>query len=661
MYSLTRLEAQQLANQALGGVEAIPHLVTSALQPLQTLPGMRTIAVLWSIGGGTPRGLLAGAPQWLPIHPGSLRWADLVPLLDTAGSPTPAALLESLGLPQPGPGDESILLPLGSVGLLLAIRRPPAAPCPPLASIFRDRAALLGSLLPLAGLEWLPEDGATPPPSERTAHSSEALARLSHELRGPLSVIAGYALVLTQDPPASPVRTRFIEQIRNEAVHLSSLVEDVLVYTDLDLGRTPMNPAPLRLDRAIAEVVTECATTLGVPRSRVQLDLHGLGVQETLVDGPRFRRIVGSLICNALQQDTVNPIRLSAERDGERVVVEVEDHGTGIPDTQVESVFEPFMMPASHGPGRGLGMAIAHAMAQRMGGSLSLRHTGRSGTRFSLVLPLPVATEGGAVRSSAVPDLEGRRVLLVEDSPEIQFILREYLRPTKAILTQIYDGQSAVNQVLAMAAAGRPADLMLMDHQLPELDGYSATRKLRQHFPNLPIIAITGAGIETNRQLAERSGCTAWLPKPIKPADFYRTLSTLLETPSTNSAPAAIEAGQDAHEPAPPSPLSSLAELPDLDFQEDLRERYRSRLVTRLETLAESRQTQDLASARRIAHQLRGSAASFGYATLGGYAERAEEAIIQGRAHGQVEARLDELADEIRRVLSADSNGTMRP
>lgn len=636
MHSLSRLEAQRLANLALGGEEAIPRLMEAALAPLHSLPGMRTLAVLWSVDGASPRGLLAGSPRWLPIQPGARQWLDLVQVVQAAGSQAPKALTMRLDLPQPAPGDESTLLHLGPSGLLLAIRGPPADPAPPLATIFRHRADLLAALLPLTRLDGLTEvDSARSSAPHRPATSSEALARLSHELRGPLSVITGYALVLTQDPPASPVRTRFIEQIRSESLHLTALIEDVQIYTDLDLGRTPLSPIPLRIDTAIAEVANECAASMGVPRSRVQLDFQALGDQEAMVDGPRFRRIVGSLLYNALQHDNLNPIVLEAAREGDQVRIEVEDRGAGIPDTQVDSIFVPFMMPASRGNGRGLGMAIAHAMAHRMGGSLSLRHTGQSGTRFRLSLPLPIAAESNAAQTSPIPDLEGRRLLLVEDSPEIQFILREYLRPTKATVIQVYDGQSAVNQVLAMAASGRPADLILMDHQLPELDGYSATRLIRQHFPYLPIIAITGAGIETNRQLAERSGCTAWLPKPIPLFDFYQTIRALLETKAPTDGP------------------SSLAELPDLEFQDDLRQRYRTRLGARLLGLAESRQAQDMDSARRIAHQLRGSAASFGYATLGGYAERAEEAILQGRSRVQIEARLDELAREIQRVLDA--------
>lgn len=242
------------------------------------------------------------------------------------------------------------------------------------------------------------------------------------------------------------------------------------------------------------------------------------------------------------------------------------------------------------------------------------------------------------------PALPGQRILIVEDSADVQVLLREYLAPTRAEVLQVYDGQAGVTQVLAAAAEGRPIALVLMDQQLPGLDGYTATRQLRRMGHTMPIVAITAAGVESNRLLAERSGCSAWLPKPLLPEDLYRVIAELLfEERSAQASPTG---------PIRPASSAPLADLEDYASQAELLRGYLQRLAERRGQIARVHTEGATTDLRRIAHQIRGSASSYGFPALGQAAARLEEAIDQAQPAQVTEGRVSELLAMADRVLA---------
>lgn len=242
------------------------------------------------------------------------------------------------------------------------------------------------------------------------------------------------------------------------------------------------------------------------------------------------------------------------------------------------------------------------------------------------------------------PALPGHRILVVEDSADVQNLLREYLAPTRAEILQAYDGQAGVTQVLAAAAAGQPIALVLMDQQMPGVDGYTATRQLRRLGHTMPIVAITAAGVESNRLLAERSGCSAWLPKPLLPEDLYRVISELLFE-DRSGAYATVQ-------PLLPSQAAPLADLEDDAARAELLQGYLHRLAERRAVIHGAHARGASTDLRRVAHQIRGSASSYGFPALGQAAARLEESIDSGAPAPAVQARVEELLTVIDRVLA---------
>ncbi|MCK6504819.1 response regulator [Myxococcota bacterium] len=227
----------------------------------------------------------------------------------------------------------------------------------------------------------------------------------------------------------------------------------------------------------------------------------------------------------------------------------------------------------------------------------------------------------------------------------MQQLLREYLTPTRAEILQAYDGHAGVTQVLAAAAAGQPIALVLMDQQMPGLDGYTATRQLRRLGHTMPIVAITAAGVESNRLLAERSGCSAWLPKPLLPEDLYRVISDLLFEDRSGAHPVV-----DPLRPVESAPLSDLGDDPARD---ELLQSYLRRLGERRGLIQQAHARGASADLRRLAHQIRGSASSYGFPALGQAAARLEEALDAGQAPAAVDARVEELLAVVDRALAA--------
>lgn len=240
-------------------------------------------------------------------------------------------------------------------------------------------------------------------------------------------------------------------------------------------------------------------------------------------------------------------------------------------------------------------------------------------------------------------DLRGRTILVAEDSPEIQRSLQRDLAACGAEVIVVDDGQSAVMQVLARAAAGRPVDLVLMDHQLPVMDGYTAAVAIHRRCPGLPIVAITGASVEANRQQAERAGCVAWLPKPIRARDLRATVGLLLGVGDAGHR----EPGGEDRTPSPEEPV----------IDGELRALYGERLGQRLLALGEARTLRDWEAARRQAHQIRGSAASFGFDRLSAEAARAEQALL---ALGSDDER-DEAVRRLMEAIRQDQEGSAGP
>lgn len=451
---------------------------------------------------------------------------------------------------------------------------------------------------------------------------SRFVAQLSHEVRSPLSAIVGYAELIQNGGLDEADSENLLRQIQLNTHHLLALVQDVLDLAAIDAGKVQVNPVVTDLDALVSEVMEVMRPHADARQLGISLVRRGSLPTDALTDPVRLRQVLLNLLSNAIKYTGSGRVELRVEREKSSVSFAVRDTGPGLPPEVQEHMFRPFTRGQRGGrvEGTGLGLSIVHEIVQRMGGNITYSTAPGSGTVFVVSLPLlraPVATVAGSP-DLLVPDLAGRRVLIVEDSPDVCQVLVRYLAPTRATVLQAHDGLAGLALFASEGAAGRPVDLVLMDRQLPGLDGYSVTRRLRQEGFTGPVVAITASAMASDRVAAEEAGCTFWLPKPLLPKDLFGmihrampsmapTADAVVAAPPTDDAPAVVVA------PAPPPLRSSMAEAPDMA---DLLATYMARLHTRRGVFLQALEEGDQEVVRRTAHQLRGSASSYGYPRL---------------------------------------------
>ena len=375
------------------------------------------------------------------------------------------------------------------------------------------------------------------------AAKSQFLANMSHEIRTPLNAIIGLNELLLLGPLA-PVQRRQAELVRSSGQLLLSLINDILDLSRIEAGHFELRQEPFA-PHTVAEEVVQLLRDRAETR-RLQLELHGGGTEALVLrgDAVRFRQVLFNLLGNALKftdQGRVT-VRLHWQpADGAasgRLRLEVEDTGIGIDSEQLPQLFERFTQAdagtARRYGGSGLGLAITREVVQRMGGEIEAHSELGRGSRFTVQLPFETAADTGAAtpgtaagEASAQPAAEGRplQVLVAEDNAVNQVLIESILRHLGHQPVVVANGAEAVQH-----AQDAAFDIVLMDMQMPEVDGLEATRRLRAlggRFVRLPVVAMTANARDEDRLACLNAGMDAFLSKPIDFDELAHTLRQL--------------------------------------------------------------------------------------------------------------------------------------
>jgi signal transduction histidine kinase/HPt (histidine-containing phosphotransfer) domain-containing protein len=478
--------------------------------------------------------------------------------------------------------------------------------------------------------------------ADRASRSkSEFLANISHEIRTPLTAILGFTKLLMDGVDRADERSEYLQIIRTSAEHQLVLINDLLDVSKIEAGKLQIQRVACR----VPEVLEEVVQTLRYRASEKGLALTSVlpvPVTEPIYTDPsRLRQLLINLIMNAIKFTESGSVRVVAQpiviEGRRRLQIEVIDTGMGIPQEKQDLIFEPFVQAdgsiARRYGGTGLGLAISRSLAELLGGALRVASQVGVGSTFTLIIDaerpaVRDASHGEPSRagsdSTALGALRGCRVLVVEDNQFNRKLIRLTFERAGAFVEMAENGQSGVEKAERAAF-----DVVLMDMQMPVMDGFTATTHFRQRGYAGPIIALTAHALPEEREKCLAAGCDAFVSKPID-LDHLKTVVAEFAS-STAGSGSRLFAEQGA---------SSEATDPDLD---DVAREFLAWLPEAISELRQALVCRDYNTLTALAHTLKGSGGTFGYPEVTHVAERLESAG-RCRDDGQVDCLVGELA-----------------
>ncbi|MBF0453244.1 MAG: PAS domain S-box protein [Magnetococcales bacterium] len=519
---------------------------------------------------------------------------------------------------------------------------------------------------------------------EASKAKSDFLATMSHEIRTPMNAILGMTELL-KNTHLSKDQDAYLVTLTRSSKILLALIDDILDLSKIEAGQLTLEDTPFNLSDLVEEVVKLLSFT--AQDKGISLVYHRDEQTPLWVRGDptRLRQVLLNLIGNAVKFTQNGTVDLQVAQGGAgQIRFVIKDTGPGIPPKKQQRIFLPFTQAdstttRSHG-GTGLGLTICNRLVNLMGGRIHLESQVGLGSTFSFSIPLPPVSpesiskgveiylsdreQDGAITTSL-----GLAILLAEDVEENCMVIEGFLRDSDCQLTIAHNGLEAVEAF----EKGR-FDLILMDIQMPKMDGYAATRAIRQREKGLglrpiPIIALTAHALQGESEQTQEAGCDLHLTKPVSRTRLLEVLSRVQKRPESLSTTNPMEplgaGGSPLTEEGQTAPGLSNQVLDQLrqDFAGEIvvpLEIFLEKLPERLQDVHAAIQAGNLEALMVNAHKVKGTAATFGAIRLSEIARdlerlgseanlpEAEKRLPQFMAEGEI------VRDEIKRVLSRE-------
>jgi signal transduction histidine kinase/DNA-binding NarL/FixJ family response regulator len=513
---------------------------------------------------------------------------------------------------------------------------------------------------------------------EANAAKSAFLANMSHEIRTPMTAIVGYSESMMDPDQTLSDRQDALQIIRRNSTHLLELINDILDISKIEADR-------MTVERRDADLPSLLSDILSLMRPRAlskglvfDFKVDGAVPKTIKTDKLRLRQILVNLLGNAIKFTERGMISLNIccqhEDNTNILLLKVGDTGIGIAADAMERMFRPFMqadesMTRRFG-GSGLGLAISQRLAQLLGGGISVDSRPGKGSTFTVRVDMgdltgvemihelteAVLPKAPTIATSAKSWTLKARLLLVEDGLDNQRLISSILRKAGADVTIAENGRVGVDKFMA-AQATNPFELILMDMQMPVLDGYSAAAELRSRGITTPIIALTAHAMSEDRAKCLNAGCTDYMTKPVEKSLLLSTVAQHLKLVASAQAAAAPTPATPAPTPASgtaPAGQSLKSEFSGDDEMKEVLSEFVAGLPSQVKKLGELLDTQNMDELRRAVHQIKGAGGGYGFPTMTQTAAAAEQSIKSSAGVDAIAGQVRGLIDLIRRIEGYD-------
>ncbi|HEY7491909.1 MAG TPA: ATP-binding protein [Candidatus Tectomicrobia bacterium] len=500
---------------------------------------------------------------------------------------------------------------------------------------------------------------------------SEFLANMSHEIRTPMNAILGFTEILKRGYGNSEHNwKKYLNTIHASGKHLLELINDILDLSKVESGHLEVERIRCAPHAIIREVVQVLVVKAREKAIALDFEVSGATPETILSDPARLRQIVTNLVANAIKFTEKGGVRvvmgLVPSSTQPQLSITVIDSGIGMPAEKLETIFDPFVQADSSVTrrfgGTGLGLTISRRFAQALGGDITVHSELGQGSVFTVTIDTgPLAGvkllephEVSAAHEDPVSDHQTRwqfppaRVLVVDDGVENRELVTLVLAEVGLRVDGAENGAVGVEKALR-----EPFDIILMDMQMPVMDGCTATRRLRQQGLQTPIIALTAHAMKGYEQEIMAAGCSGYLTKPIDIDGLIQTLADLLggqrlETDTTATAPARSTADSEPQSTPPEAepPLVSRLAVHNPRFR-SIVTRFVQRLDVQLKAMEQAIHNRDFDELASLAHWLKGAGGTVGFDAF-----TAPAAHLESLARAKNEDQLDAALQELQRLAS---------
>lgn len=361
------------------------------------------------------------------------------------------------------------------------------------------------------------------------------LANMSHEIRTPLNALSGIITIMLGDSHSASNLEK-LKKIQIASDSLTSIVNDILDFTKIEAGEISIENIDFSLSKIIYDVVDLFIPMAKKNKVCLNKELPSNFPEHWKGDPTRIKQVLSNLVSNAIKFTNGGEVTLKVEKIGEMVSISVEDSGVGISEEKIKSIFLPFnqadISTTRKFGGTGLGLSICKHLAELMSGKISVSSIPEQGSKFTVTLPLKQSLQSvedhvGANSESAFPS-EKFKVLVVEDNDLNQFFISEVLTGLNIMFEIASDGLIGLEKSQAVKF-----DLILMDCQMPNMDGFTASKKISSDPQNpnrcTPILALTANALSSVKQKCFESGMSGFYTKPLSVKKLKYVVSTWLK------------------------------------------------------------------------------------------------------------------------------------